>query len=417
MRSAAAALQRLRAARAALHRRRHGWPEEMPTPQPEAGDEIEGLTCAWAPPQPGKSPRPKPRQPTFDETRLPEYLIAKLRFVDYRTRRIWLHDGSSVEDLEHRLRIRDRNHDAIRLMVAQARLKQWSGISAQGDANFLRAAARLAFAEGIEIAGRDAEMDRIVQEELDGLRAAQAEAGTMHDASGTPDVSSGAEAREKSDVESGTKATEDIPWFEQEMDMETLFARVRAMTSGGPKPDADADADGGARPIHCIRAHLLDLLDTSERQLGRKTGFNADALARYLRFAKDPATNWPGNLRDLQASAHRMAVLAERGRITLPMVESEIATLCAQWQAADADGHAALLHALLPDVALDEFDSAQLAAVIRACRDSASLSAAGRRLFAVSRAEKAVQNDADRLRKYLSRFGLDWAAVTGNHPG
>jgi transcriptional regulatory protein RtcR len=163
-----------------------------------------------------------------------------------------------------------------------------------------------------------------------------------------------------------------------------------------------------------IRAHLLDLLDASERQLGRKTGFNADAFGRYLRFAEAPGTPWPGNLRDLQASAHRMAVLAERGRITLPMVEAEIVTLCAQWQAADADGDAALFQALLPGVALDEFDRAQLAAVIRACRDSASLSAAGRRLFAVSRAEKASQNDADRLRKYLSRFGLDWAAVTGD---
>ena len=166
-----------------------------------------------------------------------------------------------------------------------------------------------------------------------------------------------------------------------------------------------------------IRALLLDLLDKGERQLGRKTGFNADALARYLRFAQDPATGWPGNLRDLQASAHRMAVLAERGRITLPMVEAEIAALQGQWHAAKADGDAALLQAVLPGAMLDEFDRAQLATVIRICRDSANLSAAGRRLFAVSRAEKTSQNDADRLRKYLSRFGLDWARVTELGPG
>lgn len=161
-----------------------------------------------------------------------------------------------------------------------------------------------------------------------------------------------------------------------------------------------------------IRAHLMDMLDGSERQLGRRTGLNADALARYLRFAQDPASAWLGNLRDLQASAHRMAVLAERGRITLPMVEAEIATLRAQWQAADADADAALLQSVLPDAELDEFDRAQLAAVIRACRECPTLSAAGRRLFAVSRADKTSQNDADRLRKYLARFGLDWAAVT-----
>jgi transcriptional regulatory protein RtcR len=160
---------------------------------------------------------------------------------------------------------------------------------------------------------------------------------------------------------------------------------------------------------------LLRLMEDSERTLGTKTGFNADAWSVYLRFAHDPATSWPGNLRDLQASAHRMAVLAERGRVTLSMVEAEIATLQAQWKAAagNADADADLLDEVLPDPsALDEFDRAQLATVIRACRDSVSLSAAGRRLFAVSRQGKTSQNDADRLRKYLARFQLDWAAVT-----
>lgn len=166
-----------------------------------------------------------------------------------------------------------------------------------------------------------------------------------------------------------------------------------------------------------IGTQLLSLLGRSERQLGRKTGFNADALARYLRFAQDPGTQWPGNLRDLEASAHRMAVLAERGRITLPMAEAEIAALSSQWAAADADGDAALLQSVLPGAALDEFDRAQLAAVIRACRECPSLSAAGRRLFAVSRQEKAIQNDADRLRKYLARFGLDWSAVSDSQAG
>lgn len=164
-----------------------------------------------------------------------------------------------------------------------------------------------------------------------------------------------------------------------------------------------------------IRAHLLALIDGGERRLGRKTGFNDDALARYLRFAESPATPWPGNLRDLQSSAHRMAVLAARGRVTVPMVEAEIATLTAQWEAATADTDAALLADILPEPGdLDPFDRAQLAAVIRACRESPSLSAAGRRLFAVSRREKASQNDADRLRKYLARFGLDWAGVTAS---
>ncbi len=163
-----------------------------------------------------------------------------------------------------------------------------------------------------------------------------------------------------------------------------------------------------------IEAHLLHLTEESERQLGRKTGYNADALARYLRFARDPSTHWPGNLRDLQASASRMAVLAERGRVTLAMVEEEIGVLKAQWNAIDADPDITLLAGILPDMAaLDVFDRVQLAAVIRACRQSGSLSVAGRHLFAASRAGKTSQNDADRLRKYLARFGLDWVGVTG----
>jgi transcriptional regulatory protein RtcR len=58
---------------------------------------------------------------------------------------------------------------------------------------------------------------------------------------------------------------------------------------------------------------------------------------------------------------------------------------------------------------VDLFDRVQLAEVVRICRNSESLSAAGRTLFAASRASKAQPNDADRLRKYLARFGLSWA--------
>lgn len=57
---------------------------------------------------------------------------------------------------------------------------------------------------------------------------------------------------------------------------------------------------------------------------------------------------------------------------------------------------------------LDRFDRLQLAEVIGVCRQAKSLSEAGRRLFDVSRTRKRSPNDADRLRKYLSRFELTW---------
>ena len=57
---------------------------------------------------------------------------------------------------------------------------------------------------------------------------------------------------------------------------------------------------------------------------------------------------------------------------------------------------------------LDLFDRVQLAFVIGVCRESGTLSEAGRKLYAATREKRKVQNDADRLRKYLARFGLDW---------
>jgi transcriptional regulatory protein RtcR len=63
--------------------------------------------------------------------------------------------------------------------------------------------------------------------------------------------------------------------------------------------------------------------------------------------------------------------------------------------------------------ALDRFDRVQLADVVSVCRVSRSLSDAGRTLFAASRARKSSSNDADRLRKYLARFGLEFERVRG----
>ncbi len=61
---------------------------------------------------------------------------------------------------------------------------------------------------------------------------------------------------------------------------------------------------------------------------------------------------------------------------------------------------------------LDRFDRVQLEDVLQACRDARTLSDAGRLLFSVSRTAKRSSNDADRLRKYLARFDLDWARVS-----
>lgn len=60
---------------------------------------------------------------------------------------------------------------------------------------------------------------------------------------------------------------------------------------------------------------------------------------------------------------------------------------------------------------LDQFDKSQLASVLEVCGRARSLSEAGRILFSESRARKKTINDADRLRKYLARFGLEWQHI------
>jgi transcriptional regulatory protein RtcR len=107
-----------------------------------------------------------------------------------------------------------------------------------------------------------------------------------------------------------------------------------------------------------------------------------------------------------------MAALAPGGRITEDTVSEEIGRLRAAWRAAqapatDTDGLSTVLEPNALD-GLDPFDRVQLAEVVRVCRNSRTLSEAGRRLFVISRTRKAAPNDADRLRKYLARFGLEW---------
>lgn len=145
--------------------------------------------------------------------------------------------------------------------------------------------------------------------------------------------------------------------------------------------------------------------------------FNREARVRYLAFATSPEASWTANFRDLGASVTRMATFAPSGRITEDVVMEEIDRLKRSWSRTKRNDAQAVLEALIGDEksqALDLFDRIQLAEVIRVCREHSSLSAAGRTLFAASRAQKASTNDADRLRKYLARFSLDWQAVSPN---
>jgi transcriptional regulatory protein RtcR len=131
-------------------------------------------------------------------------------------------------------------------------------------------------------------------------------------------------------------------------------------------------------------------------------------------FATSAEAQWPGNFRDLNAVTTRLATLAPAGRITVDQVTLEIAHLRRLSAPARVTSGAGLVDAVLTPAMrdrLDRFDRVQLEDVLAVCRDVPSLSAGGRALFEQSRTHKRVANDADRLRKYLARFGLEWAAL------
>jgi transcriptional regulatory protein RtcR len=181
---------------------------------------------------------------------------------------------------------------------------------------------------------------------------------------------------------------------------EDLYARLNLWTFSLP---------GLADRREDIAPNLDYELDNYAAREGTRVTFNKEARERYLAFAMSHDAAWSGNFRDLAASVTRMATFSPKGRIDSDVVASEIARLTRVWtgSATPTDDLADLLSADALE-GLDPFDRVQLAYVVATCRTSPSLSEAGRKLFAASRTKRASVNDADRLRKYLARFGVSW---------
>jgi len=151
-------------------------------------------------------------------------------------------------------------------------------------------------------------------------------------------------------------------------------------------------------------------LERHTRVSSSSVRFNAEARRAFIRFATSTEAIWTGNFRELSAAITRIATLADGGRITEQLVLDEIERLREHWTPPRSD----ILKGILPDPTLnelDDFDRMQLESVVGICRRSRSLADAGRTLFGASRSRRSTINDSDRLRKYLARFGLEWAAL------
>lgn len=160
--------------------------------------------------------------------------------------------------------------------------------------------------------------------------------------------------------------------------------------------------------------------------LNCNVSFNRDARASYLSFAL--TASWKGNFRDLASSVMRMATLAEGGRIVSADVDAEIERLRESWGEKGASCAAAMTAGapamLVPGAgfpyvqtalgtmpAADLFDLAQLEIVLQTLMRTRSMAEAGRALFAASRQERKSLNDSDRVKKYLSRWQLEYETV------
>lgn len=197
---------------------------------------------------------------------------------------------------------------------------------------------------------------------------------------------------------------------------------ARAVIDGRFREDLLARIDLWTFELPGLRQRREDIepnidfaLQEMARSEGRRVTFNREARDAFASFAQADTAQWSANFRDLNASLLRMATLSPGGRIGVAEVEEEIGRLLQAWahSAVAKDAGQGDLEPILGAASktLDRFERVQLADVVRVCQQSRSLSEAGRTLFAASRRRKKTANDADRLRKYLARFGLDWQAV------
>jgi transcriptional regulatory protein RtcR len=183
-----------------------------------------------------------------------------------------------------------------------------------------------------------------------------------------------------------------------------LLARINLWTFSLP-PLKDRPED--------ILPNIEYELAMREKESGIHCTFNKEALDQYLAFAQAPEALWKANFRDLNGSIERMCTLAMGVRINGADVNAEIERLRASWDTQTAPaphGESAKFEKLLSG--LDYFDRIQLEGVLKTCAECGTLAEAGRKLYAVSRQKKrGKQNDTDRLKKYLQKFGLTWNAV------
>ena len=194
-------------------------------------------------------------------------------------------------------------------------------------------------------------------------------------------------------------------------------------TAGGSARTCSRASTSGRSGCPGLRERPEDIEPNLDHELANCAGdhrrpdhHQPGGAARFLAFATSAEAIWTGNFRDFNAAVVRMATLAPGGRISHEVVQEEIQRLRASWR----DGirnrinrHICSRQCWRPRRSTPSIRSS-------ACNSRKWCGCAARRarsptpagaLFAASRTQKAAPNDADRLRKYLARFGLEWSGL------
>ena len=216
----------------------------------------------------------------------------------------------------------------------------------------------------------------------------------------------GADLEEESDFQLLAGTNRDLRLrVEEGLFREDLFARINIWTFRLPSLSERRED---------IEPNINFEIEQYAKENNILVRFNKEARKEYCKFALSGEAIWKNNFRDLNASINRMGTLSSGGRITKEIVREEIQRLKYLWHDNMQDKKSDILSELIAPEQLDKidpFDKIQLTEVINICRESKTLSDAGRKLFSVSREQKKNTNDTDRLSKYLSRFGLKWKEI------
>lgn len=148
-----------------------------------------------------------------------------------------------------------------------------------------------------------------------------------------------------------------------------------------------------------------------------------DAREAFMKYALARSTAWDGNFRELRNMVTRMGTLAKSGEIQVADVDREIKRVQAAGKTSmlqektEPDSPESMpedeyLKLLLGSGYSGRYDAIELSTlkyVLDVCKTCSSAAEAGRRIYNVTRGNRATPNDSDRIAKYLKTYNLKFS--------